>query len=82
MIRYIYFLLNGLHKNNRGSALIEYAVILAFVVVLAVLFSTEFVPEIPEDDWKNMVGKNMYTDISIIISKVWRLLYTALDMTQ
>lgn len=77
MLRYICFLLNDLHVRRRGSAIIEYAIILAFISVIAVLFTLEYDADIPDDNWADMKGKNIYTTISILLSKVWHLLYVA-----
>lgn len=53
----------------RGSALVEYAILLAFVAVVAVFFTPVFDFIYLENG--NWFGQNIYTHIHLIILKVW-----------
>lgn len=41
--------------NEKGSAMVEYAILLAFIAVIAVGFATEFVMD--EEAWQNNQAK-------------------------
>lgn len=64
--------------DEKGSAMVEYAILLAFVAVLAVLLSPEHLPEYTEDG-KGLVGKNLSTSIFFILLKVKVLFMHALN---
>ena len=74
---------NGLLKQKgfiqRGSSLVEYAILLAFVAVLAVLFSPEHLPDYGEDG-KSFVGKNISTSLYFIFLKIQVMFMHALNL--
>ena len=56
--------------TQRGSSLVEYAVLLAFIAILAVLFSPEHLPKYVSEDSSELTGENLSTTIYFIFVKV------------
>lgn len=56
--------------NVNGSAMVEYAILLAFIAVIAVVFTTEFVMD--EEAWQNNQAKpgNLATAIRWIVYEI------------
>lgn len=56
--------------NEKGSAMVGYAILLAFIAVVAVVFATEFVMD--EDAWQNNQAKpgNLATAIRWIVYEI------------
>ena len=64
-------------RAQSGSALVEYVVLLAFVAVIAVLFSPSL--DIGMDDDGVFFGKNIFTHIQLIYLNLWDALVHARD---
>lgn len=56
--------------DEKGSAMVEYAILLAFIAVIAVAFATEFVMD--EEAWQNNQAKpgNLATAIRWIVYEI------------
>ena len=56
--------------DEKGSAMVEYAILLAFIAVVAVAFATEFVMD--EEAWQNNQAKpdNLATAIRWIVYEI------------
>lgn len=65
--------------TQRGSSLVEYAVLLAFIAVLAVVFSPEHLPKYAGKDSSELTGENLSTTIYFIFLKVKVLLMHAVN---
>ena len=65
--------------TQRGSSLVEYAVLLAFIAVLAVVFSPEHLPKYASEDGSELTGENLSTTIYFIFLKIKVLLMQAVN---
>lgn len=63
-------ILKNRYFTQRGSSLVEYAVLLAFIAILAVLFSPEHLPKYVSEDSSELTGENLSTTIYFIFVKV------------
>ena len=56
--------------NDKGSAMVEYAILLAFIAIIAVSFATEFLMD--EEAWGNAQAKplNLATAIRWIVYEI------------
>ena len=66
--------------NEEGSAMVEYAVLLAFIAVIAVAFATEFVMD--EEAWQNNQAKpgNLASAVRWIVYDIRNMLVVVKDM--
>lgn len=66
--------------DEKGSAMVEYAILLAFIAVVAVAFATEFVMD--EEAWQNNQAKpgNIATAVRWIIYNFRNWLVVVNDM--
>ena len=66
--------------DEKGSSMVEYAILLAFIAVVAVAFATEFVMD--EEAWQNNQAKpgNLATAIRWIIYNLRNMLVIVNDM--
>ena len=66
--------------NEKGSAMVEYAILLAFIAVVAVGFATEFVMD--EEAWQNNQAKplNLATAIRWIVYDLRNLFVVITNM--
>ena len=67
-------------SDEKGSAMVEYAVLLAFVVIIAAVFSTEFLMD--EEAWQNNQAKpgNLATAVRWMIYNLRNMLIVVNDM--
>ena len=66
--------------NEKGSAMVEYAILLAFIAVIAVAFATEFVMD--EEAWQNNQAKpgNLASAVRWIIYDIRNLFVVVQNM--
>lgn len=66
--------------NEKGSAMVEYVVLLAFVVIIAAVFSTEFLMD--EEAWQNNQAKpgNLASAVRWIIYDIRNLFVVVQNM--
>ena len=66
--------------NEKGSAMVEYAILLAFIAVIAVGFATEFVMD--EEAWQNNQAKpgNLATAVRWIMYDLRNLFVVITNM--
>ena len=66
--------------DEKGSAMVEYAILLAFIAVVAVAFATEFVMD--EEAWQNNQAKplNLATAIRWIVYDLRNLFVVITNM--
>ena len=66
--------------NEKGSAMVEYAILLAFIAVVAVGFATEFVMD--EEAWQNNQAKplNLATAVRWIMYDLRNLFVVITNM--
>ena len=60
--------------KQRGSSLVEYAILLAFIAVVAVSLSPEHLPKYVSDESSELTGENLSTTIFFIFLKIKVLL--------
>lgn len=66
--------------DEKGSALVEYAILLAFIAVVAVAFATEFVMD--EEAWQNNQAKpgNLASAVRWIVYDIRNLFVVVQNM--
>ena len=66
--------------DEKGSAMVEYAILLAFIAVIAVGFATEFVMD--EEAWQNNQAKpgNLASAVRWIVYEIRNMLVVVKDM--
>ena len=66
--------------DEKGSAMVEYAILLAFIAIIAVYFATEFVMD--EEAWQNNQAKplNLATAIRWIVYDLRNLFVVITNM--
>ena len=66
--------------DEKGSAMVEYAILLAFIAVVAVAFATEFVMD--EEAWQNNQAKpgNLASAVRWIVYEIRNMLVVVKDM--
>lgn len=66
--------------NEKGSAMVEYAILLAFIAVIAVAFATEFVMD--EKAWQNNQAKpgNLASAVRWIVYDIRNLFVVVQNM--
>ena len=72
--------ISKLFDEKKGSAMMEYAILLAFIAIIAVVFATEFVMD--EEAWQNNQAKpgNLATSVRWIIYDLRNWLVVVNDM--
>ena len=72
--------ISKLFDEKKGSAMMEYAILLAFVAIIAVVFATEFVMD--EEAWQNNQAKpgNLATAVRWIMYDLRNLFVVITNM--
>lgn len=65
--------------DEKGSAMVEYAILLAFIAVVAVLLSPEHLPKYVSEESSELTGENLSTTIFFIFLKIKILLMRAVN---